>query len=112
MARLRTAALALALMLGLSTTASAFDIGMMDAANSLPEGYIGSQYLAPRAAPEWVGSRPATTDQWNIPVAWSNDVRRDSAGRPLVISRSWARNLPTGTNEWNVPLEFITDPQR
>lgn len=112
MARLRFSALALALLLGLSAPASAFDIGRMDAANSLPEGFIDAQYLAPRSTPEWVGSRLATTDQWNIPVAWSNEARRTMGGQPMLISRAWARNLPTGTNEWNIPLEFITDIRR
>ena len=106
MARLRIAALALALLLGLSAPASAFDVGMMDAANSLPEGFIDSQYLAPRSAPVVVGHRLAATDQWNIPVAWSGDTRRPT------LTRAWGMNLPTGTNQWNVPLEWVVEPRR
>jgi len=96
---------ALVATLTMAVPAQAFDVGRMDAANSLPPGYIGAADLPPRSQPRMSGYAPVGADQWNVPAEWSLEGPRPGA-------RGWAHSLPVDADQWNVPLWFTRPPTR
>lgn len=94
-ASLRWLALAV-LSVALAAPALAYDAGMGDAANSLPD-FFSSQGGRPVAPDPGRRVRPDSDDsvrQWSDPAT----VGRDD--------RSKAPNRPTDTDQWNVPKRF------
>ncbi|ADK85626.1 hypothetical protein Deba_2263 [Desulfarculus baarsii DSM 2075] len=87
------AALCLAAMAG---PAAAYDAGMGDASNSLPEFFSGQGGKPYDQGPQ--RRRVVDQDEWRRQWSDPRTVGPDD--------RSKAPNRPTGTDQWNVPKNF------